>query len=491
MKLELKLSVGVDFEATDVYLTRALGEPVRWRFHIRLPQGHAEPEHKELEAGLRRALCDGPCRAIACLDGTPLGPEATIVGASRPWAEHWAADQTAGRDPSSLEIQACSTKSEPQPDPFAPRRRVHRVRNAKELIRRFDHVARPVSNLLAELESVTFPDGEHASIVQDDISDWDFLHDVLEQCERLGGPDKPWLPLTLMGGSDREKGSEGLWQILPGQRRAWVGWGAVRGRTITFDEAQDGIARVEFGALTAGARVPAFPADGLPAVAERRSQRSFDAGRWRNWRSMDLPRFTENGAMVHRIEDRLYLSAGALVLDSWTWALPPEARIPTRERPGRPRPWIGLGRVTETSKTAPWIRVELPGFEDDAKEIEVRVGTPFSGKNGRRGQHMVPENGTEVVVAWTGRFDQSIVLMGNARSEDAEFPSPSTWLEDEYKTQYANVHVVEIGRTSVDSSFDMWVKQQTDIASGRPLRVKADGADLDMQGGIVYTGRSG
>ena len=63
---------------------------------------------------------------------------------------------------------------------------------------------------------------------------------------------------------------------------------------------------------------------------------------------------------------------------------------------------------------------------------------------------MVPENGTEVVVAWTGRFDQSVVLMGNARSEDAEFASPSTWLEDEYRAQYADVHVVEIGRTSVD-----------------------------------------
>jgi hypothetical protein len=79
------------------------------------------------------------------------------------------------------------------------------------------------------------------------------------------------------------------------------------------------------------------------------------------------------------------------------------------------------------------------------------VAAPYSGTDGKRGLHFVPEKATEVLVGWTGRFDTSIVLLGNARSDKAEFASPSIYLESEHTAQYADVHVKEVKDVVIDS----------------------------------------
>jgi hypothetical protein len=220
-----------------------------------------------------------------------------------------------------------------------------------------------------------------------------------------------------------------------------------------------------------------------------RPNRRFEPSRWKEWRTSDLPSFTRDGEMIWRIDDRLVAAAVDLEWKTATYSVPSDVRIVGPENGTPPRPWVGLGKVETTSKKGPWIKVRLPGFETGNDIVEARLGTPFSGKDGCKGLHYVPEEGTEVLLSWTGRFDQSLIVVGNARSKEAQFPSPSVYLEDLHTAQFADISVKKIGETTVDSSLSVRVKQQTDVRSARPFEVRADGADLRMAGGVVYTGR--
>lgn len=486
-------------------MVRALGQSVRWRFRIAVrPEDWGEKEQQ-----IVRQLADcllQPCKvhcSLSGIGGGRLGPDVLVTGASR-WAgdltnrgelERSGSPQPSDRKASVhyIDVEADGTFVESAPDCFVPRRRVHRVADLKQLVSRLSHVARPVGALMTELERVRFPDDLQSSIVQDGVSDWQFIFHIFDQCRWLLGSKAKWVPLTLVGGADEARGSAGKWMMTPSSRRAYEAWGTVKQqeRIIRFDDSadSDGKGDIQFGRLSGAGRVPLFPGGEVPCVADRRSSRRFDAARWMTWRNKDLPCFTVAGDMVWQIEDRLFIANADLGWESISHAVPKDAHVVGRESEQLPRPWVGLGRVNSTSKNGPWIKVRLPGFEKGNDLIEARIGTLYSGKNGRRGVNYVPENGTEVLLSWTGRFFDSIIAVGNARSEATEFASPSIHLEDQHTAQFADIHVVKIGQSTIDSALSLHVKQQTDIRSARPFDVKADGADLKMSGGIVYTGR--
>lgn len=489
MGLELDLPDGGDaLKVSQVFLTRALGEPVCWRFAVEVTRDERGGQDVER---LARLLLKAPIRLRARWRGTgsvDLGPEATVVGA------RW---QRGGEhvEPESVdlvEIDAETTTPDPSPDPFLPRRRVHRAKNMRDLVRRFANVAQPVKGLLSELGRIEFPDKDKTSIIQDGVSDWLFFAHILDQCQFLSRDTPKWLPLTLVGGVDENQGTAGRWVLTPGLRAAYQEWGDIDRLKIRFRDGRDadGDSRIEFCRLQGRVRVPKFPSGSFPGVIWWRPQRHFDAGRWQQWRTMDLPRFDEQEALVWRIEDRVYQSG----LENIGWetkvfSAPLEAQVTGPVAPCRLRPWLGFGTVDEASAKGPWIRVRLPGFQSGEDIADVRLTTPFSGTDGKKGLHFVPARGTEIKLAWSGRFDASVALVGNARSQETEFASPSVYLEDTFTTQYEDIHCRRIGDVTVDSNLSVGIKQQTQVSSTRQLRVQADGADLKMTGGTVYTGR--
>lgn len=412
--------------------------------------------------------------------GAPIGPEVTVVGARR--AAHMSEDY--------VEIEAEATTVD-MPDPFLPRRRVHRVKNLSELFDRFEHLARPVKPLRAKLQAIAFPDKAHTSIVQDGVSDWTFLFQLFDQARFLA-KSATWLPLLVVGSVDEAQGTAGRWIVTPGNFDAYKEWNQVDGRTIRFQNGrdQDGEAKHEYGSVYARGRAPGYPTSTYPSAIEWRPRRKFESSQWEKWRTTDLPRFTTEDGFVWKIEDTLSVKGEE---DVWwetrVFAAPQAAQMIGPELPARLQPWLGLGTVEETSASGPWIKVKLPGFEAGDDIVDVRIGTPYSGKNGKRGMHWVPEKGTELMVAWTGRFDQSIVSTENVRSAASDHASPSTYLETEHIAQYVDVKVKKVGDVTVESNLMMAVKQQTRLDSSQQLRVKADGADLKMSGGTVYTGR--
>jgi hypothetical protein len=467
-------------ELSEIHLIRAMGEPVEWRFAAKMTRdsrGGSEVEQ------LASALSGSPVTAFAQGQEGGLsrsGPPATVVGAL--WRRG---------DVDVLDIQALGTKVAPDPNPFLPRRRVHRARTMRALLDKFQHVCHASTGVLTELGRITFPDDGHASIVQDGLSDWEFVGHVLDQCNLLR-PGAPWLPLTLMGGVSPQSSTSGKWVVTPGCRQAYESWSDVDRRKLHFrdDQGSDGCGRIEFGSISSKGRSPSFPHGIIPAPIYWRQDRKFDDGAWQRWSTIDLPRFTSDGVMIWKIVDRLYnFGQSTIEWESRLWTMPPDAIVPSPIPSVHLRPWIGLGKITGRSPKGYWLQTELPGFESGENAADVRLTTPYSGRDGRKGVHLVPENGTEVEVRWSGRFDASLLFGGNIRSGDANFDSPSLYVEDLFTAQYANVRVPKIGLVAVESSLGMDVKEATKITSSQQLDVKADGADLKMVGGVVYTGR--
>jgi hypothetical protein len=470
---------GAALNLADVFLTRALGEPVRWRFLAEVTRdtrGGTDPDR------LASLLLRAPVKVKASWrdpGSVVLTPEATVVGVR--WVPAIGVD--------SAEIEAQTTAPDPSPNPFVPRRRVHRAQNMSELIDRLNNVAKPVTPLRAELQRISFPDNSRASIIQDGVSDWQFFFQALDQCQFLTAKLATWLPLALVGGVDEQARTDKRWIVTPGLRAAYEEWGDIEARKIRFGE-KDGPVQIEFHGLVSQVRTPEFPGAACPGVTYRRPRRAFDTQSWQSWRTQDLPRFSKDGAMLWRIEDHLYqIGRDTIGWETKLFAVPPEARVTGPLPASRLRPWLGLGKVVESSSKGPWIRAKLHGFAEGEDLAYLRLTTPFSGSDGRKGLHFVPEQGTEVKLGWSGRFDDSVLLIGNARSDESTFASPSIFLERLYTGQFDDIHVQKVGQVGVDSSLIVAIKQQTRVDSANQLRIHADGADLKMTGGIVYTGR--
>jgi len=466
-----------------------MGSPVRWHFIADLAhEGHGDPR----VADLARVLLGGAVnvQVIRNPEGIVVCPGAKIVGVSR--AGHGDEGRVdwhgyVGR----LDVTAEGTRPTPSAvNPFSPRRRVLRARNMKVLVDQFRHIAEPVMGVKNELQNLTFPDGQKTTIIQDGMSDWSFFGHILDQA-RFMARNADWLPLSLFGGVDEGAGTAGKWVVTPGIKTPYARWNEIEPRTINFVEANDGPERFQFGSIDGGSRVPAFPSARFPTVGISRPWRTFGEASWHQWRNLDLPRFTTKGDMIWQIHDRISLSEqDDIGWETVVYAAPPEAQMIGPFTPRSLSPWIGIGEVSETDPKGPWIRVKLAGFEDgDASLADVRLSTPFSGTDGKKGLHFVPEQRTRVEVCWTGRFDSSVVLVGNTRWEPADFSSPSVFLEATHTAQYEDINVKKAGEITVDSNLSVTVKKSTSVKSQQPLKIHADNADLKMTGGIVYTGR--
>jgi hypothetical protein len=417
----------------------------------------------------------------------PLLPIGTIVGARR-------LTKAGLHVPDLVELQVVVTRPGDDHDPFVPRWRVHRVRNIQELIDKFSYLARPMTALARELGELRLPDGEHSSIIQAGLSDWQFLRRTLRQCRILAPGSPAWLPLTLIGGVDEQSGSAGHWVIAAGSADAYRDWGDIPKRCVRLG-ATDGTPRLEFASVAAESTAP-FPEGAVPIVVQCRDSRPFEAATWQAWRSADLPRFWSDDAMLWRIEDVLRRNearpdsdAATIIWDSRCHLAPPGLSISNLEGWPADPSWIGTGEVTMSPANSPWLTVKLSGFESGEDTVDARIMTAFSGHDGTRGLHLVPATGTTVALGWAGRFDASVSLLGNTRSKDTAFAAPSLYLEDAYSAQFTDVAIKRIGHVTVDSALAVSVDARTTLKSSGPLQVTADGADLALRSGVVYTGR--
>lgn len=481
-------------EATHVTLRRALAEPASWRLVVSATSDTLGGERIQ---ALADALARGPVLVRPTWSGngsTELGPAGTIVSG------RWKRGQLShvSGDIEHLEIIANITRPEPAFDPFRPRWRVHRARNLRTLLGAFADLVRPTQGVNSVLERIEFPDAEKACVIQAGESDWTFAQMIMRQAVLLAGGSVSWDPLTLVGGVD-PSGTEGQWVVTPGGKAAYEEWSAVEERKLP--EPEDLKERLYFGTLSGATRIPEFPDGVYPTVVRHIAGRGFDAGKWKAWAQKDLPVFHwMDGSFVVNVEDTLFHTGTVSVLgwESELVSIPDGGSLPLAVDADPPeghlsacvRPWLGRGVVQTHSAEGPWIEVRLHGFEDGANITNVRLTSAYSGKDGQTGLHLVPEKDTELLVAWSGRFDQSVMLADNVRFDAARMDSPSIWLDKDLLGRFEKINISEIGKVSIDSDFIAALKKRTTVHGEDEMQLKADQADLRLKGGIVRTGRA-
>lgn len=482
MGLEVQFSNGLTLPAREALLSRALGRAVRWRFEVFVPiETRVDDLVKLADAlGSQRITAQAKFKPGKQGAEVDLGLPGVVTRAW--WAE----------DAHHLVVEAQNTKlGEEQPNPLLPRWRVHHVDDLQKLAGKFKHLAvinsSPVKNALS---AVTLPDEGRANVVQAGVSDWDFVAMLLWQYRLLGKNEK--LKPMIVSGSVAEK-TEGRWILTWGSRSAFEAAGEVGDRTFEFSE-NDGYERPMLAGRTGGepGAHSILPGARIPRIGFLRHRRMFEGGTWKAWRSFDVPFFTK-GRMCSRIVDRLYDTGDPDRL-GWTSMmeyLPPEGLV-SEEHPPLPfRQWSGLGKVRKHYLKAPWIDIELPAFhaEKDENVVHARLTTIHSGKEGTAGLHLIPEKDTRVEVAWSGRFDESVVCAGNYRQTETQYPHPSVWIESDSIGELKDIQVKSIGVTHIESDWKVDVEKQILVRSREPMKLIGNGVKAHYKSGMMHVSK--
>jgi hypothetical protein len=487
MSLEIDFLVGGSvtlggIPARECVLHRTLGKPVRWEIVAVTP--HDRPQLRQFA----EALEAGPVAvrpAWRHAGETILGQPAVITEAAwLPGAADSLRLAAQGTDFDSSEVGA-------QPAPLVPRHRVHHVDNLLRLVRRLSHVARVTNAVAQRLERIRFPEGERTSLIQDGVSDWDFLHEVLRQYAALE-TEAPLRTLLCTGSVDERARSAGHWLVTWGDEEAYRAFPDVEGRDIAW-RLDDGREQVSFGEP----RTPesdAGPALRGAVVSRTRVDRPFDAGSWESWRTRDLPLFTPGERFVCSISDRFYRTNTAHLLGWSSCIRTRPASAPSVGIANRPRvrPWLGLGKVVEAPPAGPWVIARLPAFEgkEGADLVHARLLTPSAGSRGDSGLHLVPKENTHVLLAWSGWFRDPVIVLGNVRKGAARFPAPSLELDEMARLFLQALEFEHVGRTHIASDLSIAVDGEAELASAKAQRLGGDGATVELRKGEVHTGYS-
>jgi hypothetical protein len=434
-----------------------LGQPAEWTFAVTL--GGRDHDLARLaalfDAGPVRVAAKGP-------DGSALNPALPVARA--------AAERTA---PGALRLTV--TAAAPPPDP-TPRRRVLHPATVLDAAKAYAHVAAVPTAVANVLSGVALPDGPHCCFLQDGEDDFSCLRRVLAQHDFLQ-TERSLRGLTLAGVVAPAK--QPGWRLTWGRTAAFRHLNQLGGRTVAADG--DPPPDFAFGAGAAG-----------PTVWLALRRRRFAGAEWSAWSRRELPLFLgADGPLVGATEDRLYVTQAGEVgwetrIETWpgTATLPPVVAA---------RPWLGVGVVTGWDDG--WLRARQPGFEatDDGDVIHARLLTPSSGAGGEKGLHLIPAEGTTVLLGWSGWLGSPAVALGNIRDRPPRLEAPSLWLDELVRLHFGEVEAAIEGSGNVETGGDLTVKSGGEIrhvSKGRQtFKDAAGGAALD--GGIWKAGWRG
>lgn len=479
MSLEVQFSNGTILPAREAVLSRTLGRAVRWRYEVFVPHVTRRDDlQKVIDAmGSQRVTVASRFVGTTEAEDAEFGLEGVATHAW--WGER--------PDHAVFEV-LCTRLGEETPNPLLPRWRIHHVDDLYKLAQKFGHLVQLGGPRIKNaLSSVTFPDGDRANVVQAGVSDWEFVAQLIWQY-RLLGKDQGLKPMILSGSV--VPSTENKWIYTWGCRKAFETAGEIGPRTITF-QPDDGYSRPMFAGATGDepAWHSVIPGADVPRAGVIRHRRSFTEEAWINWREKDVPLFLD-GTMCWRAVDRLY-DTGDPTRVGWTSMLefmPAEGMV-TQEFPALPpRAWMGAGTVKKNYVKGPWIDIELPAFVTEQKEnlVHTRLTTIHSGQQGHAGLHLIPEKDTHVDVAWSGRFDQSVVCTGNRRMKDTKYPHPSLWIESNSIGEFSDINIKKIGKTHIESDWKVDIEKQTILRSEKPMTLIGDGVKAEYKSGVIH-----
>lgn len=336
---------------------------------------------------------------------------------------------------------------------LVPLRAAYRASTPADLFAGFSGWCAVTEEAGAHLRDALRSDGREVWIVQDGLSDRAFLERVLASLSGQLG-----LPTLAFGGA---LGREG--ESLPHLFLA-------RGQDYpTLPDAPDDPPRptVRWSLeAVAGEDEPASRFEGAQPCAVRRASGDWNALAWVDPACARLPWAGESGGWVCRVRDSVRGDGVQAFWERTTWHLPLEAAAPGRRGDEGLRSGMAWARVRATTPTGDAAKVELIEAEADLSILDARLCTSTSGKGGSGGLHLLPEVDSLVLVAWTGRLDETPALLGNVREGEVSLAAPSLDLDRAASVRLGEVEVLAVGpvvsRTDLDVHHEGAVRHRVD-----------------------------
>jgi hypothetical protein len=413
MDAELSLSSqssGVSCTAPCAFLSyrRQFGRETKWAFDVEAAA------RSKVSRELARALRAGRCFAsVSCVSDERLkiSPDVRVSVVNR-----------SDEDNSLLHIEGTSTNfgsATKGRDPSGVRFRVHRVADLAQLFRRFDRFLDLSNYVVSVLQKFKVADESKSCVIQNGVSDWTFVEQLLGQYGALQNP----LFLTPSPEENRNGGRcwRLVWNTIDANQKA-----ELMGKPVEWLQS-DGEVYEHFDSLGPHQLGCACPPLALPSVGVHAPHREFEPGRWNKWRQNALPVLSSGSdGLVWKIRDEiLFAGVSTPVWSSWVSEISPGTDLVSTSPVNKLPLCMCTGVVTNSTPKDPWVEVSLAGFEKPDDLIWARLLTASSGVDQKSGLHLTPAKGSTVAVAHSGSFSDSVWVLGNVRREAATTSAPS------------------------------------------------------------------
>ncbi|WEK34631.1 MAG: hypothetical protein P0Y53_19260 [Candidatus Pseudobacter hemicellulosilyticus] len=462
MALTLRIEgIEQSFPAAAFQLHRKLGTPVKLTVFLQLHHGNSYRLNDLSDRILQSAAA-----MEVCWKDTALFPKVIIASA----------ESTDNREP---EVMLSGYYNRLPEKVFVPRRRILKADDLKQLLR--DNFAEMITWEKAvgnHLSGVKFPDKKKTNHIQNGISDWEMLHQLINSYNHAAEVKDA---LILSGDAADTK-----YQLVWAQDSKYRELFLQKNRGID-KHPQNGLTpKLQFGRSKSK---PLLLQEGnLQAmhVSYNMEHGDLQAAFWDSWREKSLPLYY-NDHMVYELTDRVQNTGGNDFLEwnSFLHVLPDNQLL---KLPGLPPAalWACNGKVTGRKPTSEWIEVTLDKFEAGSNELDVRISTPYSGKDQQGGLHLVPEMNSEVLVVKQPNWQSPVVLLGNIRNREARVKAPYWQLEDPLTWHFKDVSFT-LNALKAEASEDLFFRSKNHtITSSEEITLKTKGVTAKMDNSEMH-----
>jgi len=306
-------------------------------------------------------------------------------------------------------------------EPYLPVRRVLKAAHLHELLEHFKATIFFNNSVGDYLKTLKFPDDKKTNHIQDGLTDFEMLSSIVKWHNHSVKPEDA----LLITGDVADKRFKLVWAQDSKYRKQ--GFNTSKERSIDPKDPNNA-ATIQFGR---SANSSLHLMEGLHHagyVSYHIRHGNFDAKFWTNWAIKNLPLYYKEH-FAYEIIDTLQSAGEFIDWKSWIHVLPKNELLHVSDRLSL-NPWFSTGIVSKRDQKSEWMEVTLPEFEKDDNVLDVRISTPYSGKKQTGGLHLVPEEGSEVLVMKSNNWMSPAILLGNIRNKQASVNAPFWQLED-------------------------------------------------------------
>ncbi|MDO1450210.1 hypothetical protein Q0590_28275 [Rhodocytophaga aerolata] len=447
--MSLKIKIGErKFDCLDITLCRRHGCPTT--LVVNLLFDHLDQYEHDFATFLKEKLAEESIIIQILLDDSIIFPDCRIVSVK-------------GNIP---EITITATYTSLPEAAFAPKKRVLKANSFKELLNSyFDDIVYwddPVKNTIMNDKLI---EGEtlKTNFIQNGISDFEMLRQIIAVYNHWKGSANS---LVLTGAITNKK-----MKLEWAQELKFRELNLVEGKKITREIPANPAPFLIFNEINISSPLTYYKNEPLQLITHEIRWGKFVETDWNDWYKLDLPLFLEE-KFVYEIKDYLKLEDGKTVYNSLVSIFPRTLIFEVEDK--SLLPWTGVGTISKRDPKKQWLEVKLGGFESGDDTVDAKVSTPYSGKGGSDGFHLVPEEGTEINLIRGSDILSPIISTGNVRSAEAVESAPYWKLEEGAtwsfkKLSFSNDESLQISASTIEN-----IAKKEITVSGDTITISGD-----------------